>query len=131
MLFIKKLLQISSLVLSREVFVSREVKSKIVMWMGSWSWRVCSNALKKKKIFFTGNWLWVRGSRMETRKFCKVVWMSVEKKMRILVGEEDSFYEALVCPYMIIRLFWSREVNWILFMMRNNMFFGDSVDSIF
>ena len=42
------------------------------------------------------NWLWVRGSRMETRKFCKVGWMSVEKKMRILVGEEDSFYEPLV-----------------------------------
>ena len=38
-------------------------------------------------------------------------------------------------PYMMIRLFLSREVNWITSMMRNNFlvkdFFSDSLDSIF
>ena len=38
-------------------------------------------------------------------------------------------------PYIAIRLFLSREVNWITLMMRNNLlvkdFFADSLDSIF
>ena len=38
-------------------------------------------------------------------------------------------------PYMMIRLFLSREVNWITLMMWNNLlvkyFFADTLDSIF
>ena len=38
--------QIDSMVLSRDLFVSREVISKISMWMDSLSWRVSSNAMR-------------------------------------------------------------------------------------
>ena len=58
------------MVLSRDIFVSREVISKITMWMGSLSNRVCSNSLRKSE-FFTLNSLRVGGSRMESRNFAR------------------------------------------------------------
>ena len=45
-LLIKDLFQIGSMVLFRDLFVSREVISKISMWMDSLSWRVSSNAMR-------------------------------------------------------------------------------------
>ena len=40
------LFQIGSMVLSRDLFVIREVISKISMWIAYLSWRVSSNAMR-------------------------------------------------------------------------------------
>ena len=95
-------MQISSIVLSRDIFVSRDIISKIALWMGSLSWKVCCNALCE-----TDNFL--HNTDYE--------WEGQELKPVALQGSLWTFGS----PYIMIRLFLSWEVNRIILMMRNSL----------
>ena len=87
-------MQISLIVLSRDIFVSRDIISKIAMWMGSLSRKVCCNA------------------HCETENFLHNTdyeWEGQELKPVALQGRPCTFGSR----YMMIRLFLSREVNWL------------------
>ena len=59
------------MVLCTVIFVSREAKSMIAMWMGSLSRRVYSNVLRETKIFHT-NLIMSERVKNGNQKFCKV-----------------------------------------------------------
>ena len=59
------------IVLSRDIFVSRDIITKIAMWMGSLSWKACCNALcKRERIFTLTDFEW-EGQELKP-EICKV-----------------------------------------------------------
>ena len=96
-LLIKNLLQIGSIVLSRDIFLSREVIPKLAMWMGYWVGEWVAMRWEKQNLFY---------SRLVTRErvkklsqnFYEVAWMSFQENVR----EENS-----VCERLVAHTWWS------------------------
>ena len=87
-------MQIGTIVLSTDIFVSRDIISKIAMWMGSLSGKVCYNVLCETENFLHNT---------------DYEWEGQELKPVALQVSPWTFFS----PYMMIRLFLSREVNWL------------------
>ena len=128
------LLQVCSMVLSRDIFVSREVKSKIAMWMGSFSYRVCSNALRESKFFCTKLITSGGGGCLTARNFASFHELVLRKSCQYWCEEKILFRIVwyLIHDYKILI---PRSKLKCILMMRNNLlvkeFFGGSVDCIF